>query len=221
MWQYPNGVIFGWAVYSALERILKAGPVGPTTHATAEEDEDAPRMDPADCGITVRQLNLHFTTPADTAELADPDTRVDWFALRKQRENESESQAQTTAFRASERANKAMRAKVARPEWAADTLVWFFQHVLLKMEGEWAQYGVVLYERVGNLAIFVNGVLLKDFRLPQRISRVLISAWSPQYRPTPERMRRLARWRNQALEARTRAGFPIITPRATIREVEG
>lgn len=81
-----------WLFYGALERLLKAGPMGKISEPEPEPGEKGRSRKKWRCEkeaglvdreVTVKRLNLNVVTPADTTKLADMDCKLEWLGARQ------------------------------------------------------------------------------------------------------------------------------------------
>ena len=155
--------------------------------------------------LTVGQLTLDFVSPADPSEVAGPgcDQR-DWWRARHLVSRVSFPDDEAAALRPLLR--KAMRA-----EWLAGRVADKLDY-LLGMGYDAARYGAILYERIGNITVKVDGeTIIKDYKIPEKLAALTPSnSFGAEVRGREKRQTYFDGWRRRAFAARVQAGLPVL-----------
>jgi hypothetical protein len=179
----PCGYV--WAFYSLLTRFLKFGPVGPTNPSTERP-------------FTIECLELDFLDPEDTS-LLPPEAVT---SLEKDR----------AAFLHMYHANReGQPAQMLRPEWLANSLAGSIAG-LLSMGYHEARYGSILYERIGRIVFKVNGDIIREFDLGQKLAELRFNdSFGTEY-SWNDRVQGWGYWKQTTLEYRAKRGLKVVEP---------
>ncbi|RYP52909.1 hypothetical protein DL768_002005 [Monosporascus sp. mg162] len=198
-----------WLFYSVLERFLKAGPVGKTLDPKLGEyrrsgrwysEEEVTKLGFVDRKITVKHLNIDCVSPADEAVLADPGSSRDWWYTRRLSGLVHASHTESMDIQ------KHLRG-VMRPEWLATYLIGKLEY-LLSMGYHTAEFGAILFERIGDITIKVDGLILEKFRLGERLSALTFEESFGSICPAGMRETYFNKWKKRASHVREEAGLP-------------
>ncbi|RYP42899.1 hypothetical protein DL770_011941 [Monosporascus sp. CRB-9-2] len=199
-----------WLFYSVLERFLKAGPVGRTLDPKLGEyrrsgryysEEEITNLGFLDRKITVKHLNIDCVSPADETVLADPESSRDWWYMRRLPGLVHASHTEFTDIQ------KHLRG-VMRPEWLATYLIRNIEY-LLGMGYHTAEFEAILFERIGDITIKVDGLILEEFRLGERFSALTFEEESfGSICQAGMREMYFNKWKKRASHVREEAGLP-------------
>ena len=194
-----------------MERTFKAGLVGqpflselrtqrslgqPSGHEIANLGLVHPKL-------TVKHLNINFVSPDDITQVADPASKGDWLRTRNYlptRRNRSLMEHSPLA-----RQHK----KIMRSEWLAAFLVNRVLKRLLSMHRDSAKYGAILYERIGDITVKVDGEILEELRIPDQFATLKFNRSILGKRNDPDREPTFDRWKEQTFHDREQAGMLV------------
>ncbi|KAK7915216.1 hypothetical protein PG985_012919 [Apiospora marii] len=191
----PPAVVFPF--YYALERFLRAGPTGQP--ATTPDRTDLDRH------MVVKHLVLNFVSPDDPNLLAGPDERILWRRARRLGGTPL-TPASTLATLTAEREAVEYQAKLGRPEWLAGLLASCLRMMINTTPRMALRHGGLLYERVGEISVKVDGATIEKIDLGAMIDRLSchLSPASPRYEDVKVRF---DEWHVSVLASRRAAGL--------------
>jgi hypothetical protein len=178
-----------------LERVLRIGPtrIGNATSAQNINIGKKIALPYTDYHITIKNLTLTFPIPPDdTEELAAPIDKLPWLSARTRRFTNN---------------LEGLRSKVMRPEWLADYLLDFLRR-LLSMGYHMAEYGTILYERVGSITVRVGDEAIAEIDLGEMLANVEFNN-SFGAVPREGREEHFEKWKREAREMRLARGLPV------------
>ncbi|KAH8829088.1 hypothetical protein DL96DRAFT_1027967 [Flagelloscypha sp. PMI_526] len=147
-----NGVppTIKFCLYHILERFLRAGPFLET-----------PDESKADIGYNIAALNIDFTAILAEGEELYTDAEEDWEDWRKENGISVDRSRRT----ASASAIQEPATKIMRPYWLASYVIRSGLGSLLQMSYHTAEFGAMLYERIGDIHVTVEGREERNFVL--------------------------------------------------------
>ncbi|KAB8207922.1 hypothetical protein P875_00138529 [Aspergillus parasiticus SU-1] len=176
-----------WSFYYLLERFLEVGPLAEHKLPTARPR--GKRMP-----FTINRLNLDFVS-SEEGTVAPPGLGV-WNWMHG---GNNEDDMVSSAWPSSDVASFLMR-----PEWLAEFISRYIRY-LLRMDDSMGLHGAMMYEYVGSIRIYVDGNLLEEYRLDQRLKDL-----DPSGHIFVTRSESFARWVEKATRVRLAAGLPVI-----------
>lgn len=101
--------------------------------------------------------------------------------------------------------------KAMRAEWLAAYVASKLDY-LLSMGHDSATYGAILYERIGNITVKVDGeTIVQDYNIPERLAGLPFrDSFGSEIRGREERLLYFNTWRRRAFAARVQAGLPVL-----------
>ncbi|OGM41681.1 hypothetical protein ABOM_009960 [Aspergillus bombycis] len=189
---------FQWSFYALLERFIRYGPVDEKTSR-----KEAP-MD-VDRDVTVKTLVLDFQSAE--SELSFPPDEVDyrWWWRRQYRQDPRPGTEAGVNFELSDHKT--------RPEWFAKYLSGHI-YALLGMTYHTAEYGKILYERIGAIKVLVNGERNAEIDLADSLTRLDFSSGRDifGYVTTERELSAYREWKKETLARREQLGFRVMWP---------
>ncbi|OJJ43902.1 hypothetical protein ASPZODRAFT_19202 [Penicilliopsis zonata CBS 506.65] len=184
-----------WCFYTVLERFLRCGPLAPSLPFISRF---LARPIGFDQGFTIKTLVLDFLSPPPPPP-KNPKETVKDGASDLATSNEQESVDSMVLYKA---------------DWLAN-FVQMYMNALLMMSYHTAAYGGILYERIGNIELRVDGELLKAVPLDKTLAELWYNdpletfgeVWPSEYRIPVFRA-----WKKKALLMRKAANLPVIWP---------
>lgn len=96
-----------------------------------------------------------------------------------------------------------------RSEWLAAFLVNRVLKRLVSMHRDSAKYGAILYERIGDITVKVDGEILEELRIPDQFATLKFNRSILGKRNDPDREPTFDRWKEQTIRDREQAGMLI------------
>lgn len=199
---------FHWSFYAILERFLRYGPVDEKKMETPE-DSTRYRRNPTfeDRDLTVKELTLYIDSAEDT--LSFPPDSIDYPRWNARQHG-------SPRFRSSDNTDKLVKYRT-RPEWLAKYLLAEIRG-LLYMGYHTAEYGRILYERIGTLRIVVGGEDFGNADIAGTLAGLSFhdsgctfgDVW-----PREERIPTFWRWKKETIARRQQLRFPVVWPKET------
>ncbi|KAE8407358.1 hypothetical protein BDV37DRAFT_240882 [Aspergillus pseudonomiae] len=193
---------FQWSFYALLERFLRYGPVDEKTSRREVGPSSASPMY-ADRDVTVKTLVLDFQSAE--SELSFPPDEVDypWWRDRHHLRDPLPGTQTGVAFELSNHK--------ARPEWFAKYLLGYI-YGLLGMGYHTAEYGKILYERIGTIKVLVNGEPNAEIDLAGPLARLHFSHVRDTFGhvSTERRLSAFWDWKKETLARREQLGFRVV-----------
>ncbi|KAJ6520291.1 hypothetical protein C8R45DRAFT_954660, partial [Mycena sanguinolenta] len=184
-----------WMFFDLLHRFLKAGP-------RLSQPERVDRH------ITVQRLEINVLSPEDLSLLLQEEVVFQaWLSARRPRllsrhrrilDEEREDDDET----------KALRRTQMRPEWLYHLIVYNIQR-LTKMDYTTMDYGGIFYERIGEIAVLLDGEERTVFKLGEMLSELPKGdPWGYTIRKL--RKERFGKWKEKTIKERLEAGLPVV-----------
>ncbi|KAE8337286.1 hypothetical protein BDV24DRAFT_140230 [Aspergillus arachidicola] len=187
---------FQWSFYALLERFLRYGPVDEKT--SRGKDPTYVHRD-----VTVKTLVLDFQSAEP--ELSFPPDEVDyrWWWGRHHRMDPLPGTETGVTFELSD--------YKTRPEWFAKYLLGYI-YGLLAMGYHMAEYGKILYERIGTIKVLVNGEPNAEIDLAGPLARRHFTDTRDVlgYVYTESELAAYREWKKETLARREQLGFRVV-----------
>ncbi|KAF7337675.1 putative carbohydrate esterase family 16 protein [Mycena sanguinolenta] len=172
-----------WMFFDLLHRFLKAGPWLAQTETV-------------DRHITIQRLEIHVLSPADPSLLPPEGVFQSWHRARTRRSTQRTERGED------------LRQMQMRPEWLCDWIVANIRR-LTGMDYTTMEYGGIFYERIGEIAVLVDGEERTVFKLGEMLSELPKGdPWGFSIREM--RKEWFGKWKKSTLKERMEAGLPVI-----------
>ncbi|KAJ7269280.1 hypothetical protein B0H12DRAFT_1094994 [Mycena haematopus] len=176
-----------WMFFDLLHRFLKAGP-------------RLSQPGVVDRHITVQRLEINVLSPTDTSLLPPENALRSWHGARTPRRPSQSSEISAEV--------KELRQTHMRPEWLCDWIAGNIQR-LTGMDFQTMDYGGIFYERIGEIAVLVDGKEKTVFKLGDMLSELPKGdPWGFSIREL--RKERFGKWKEQTIKGRMEAGLPVV-----------
>jgi hypothetical protein len=108
---------------------------------------------------------------------------------------------------------------ILNPSYILGDIISYIE-ILLQMSYHTASYGALLYERIGNIKVLMDGELQKEWDLARRLADV---SFNDSFGNFPQQKRRgvFAKWKLKAYQARSKLGLPGVPLKEEKIEGEG
>ncbi|KAK3080122.1 hypothetical protein LTS18_003065 [Coniosporium uncinatum] len=188
-----------WSFYILLERFVKVGPIGPMKVEKVKNRKVFRKA--VDRNICIKTLHIDIRTPHDFPENCelDPWPPTDESRERKRRARYHDAPVNPGKY------------WVMHPEEVLGFLQSYLS-TLLSMCYHTAEFGALMYERVGTIEMSLDGEMREVWNLEEMLAA--FPAEGPYQSFQKGRQAHFPTWRRETLDMRQKSGLPVIRPQA-------